>query len=128
MKLLKRTLCLMLVLLMVGSLCACGSNNSSNSKPVEKSEEELVRDAVETQRLFEYRFITIGGNEIQSANITITNIKKVSETEYLVNGKIVMNDVYGTQWNNTFDCTVKKSNGSWSANSYEYKSDSWRKG
>ena len=127
MKTIKKILCLMLAVLAVCSLCACGSGSNSSSTK-EKTPEQQVRSAVESRGMLQYYGSTIGGNELKSSRATITNVKKVSDTEYLVSGKIVMTDIYGTNWNNTFDCKVKKSGDSWSAGSFEYTSKNWTKG
>ena len=128
MKTFKKILCLMLAVLAVCSLCACGSGSNSSSTK-EKTPEEQVRSAVTSRGAFEYYGSTIGGNELKRSSVTITNLKQVSDTEYRVSGKIVMTDVYGTNWNNTYDCKVtQKSDGSWSAGSFEYTSENWTKG
>lgn len=128
MKTIKKILCLTLAVLTVCSLCACGSGSNS-SDTEEKTPEQQVRSAVETRGLIEYFGTTIGGNEIKRSKATITNVEQVSDTEYRVSGKMVMTDIYGTSWNNTFDCKVtQKSDGGWSAGSFEYTSTSWIKG
>ena len=128
MKTIKKILCLMLAALAVCSLCACGSGSNSSSTK-EKTPEQQVRSAVETRGMIEYFGSTIGGNELKRSSATITNVKQVSDTEYRVSGKIVMTDIYGTNWSNTFDCNVtQKSDGSWSAGSFEYTSKNWTKG
>lgn len=128
MKTFKKILCLMLAVLAVCSLCACVRGiNSSSTK--EKTPEQQVRSAVESRGMLEYFSSTIGGNELKSSSATIANVKQVSDTEYRVSGKIVMTDIYGTNWSNTFDCKVtQKSDGSWSAGSFEYTSKNWTKG
>lgn len=128
MKTIKKILCSMLAVLTVCSLCACGiGSNSSSTK--EETPEQQVRSAVETRGRLVYFGTTIGGNETKSSSATITNVKQVSDTEYRVSGKIVMTDIYGTNWNNTFDCKVtQKSDGGWSAGSFEYTSKNWTKG
>lgn len=127
MKLLRRTLCLILVLLTVGSLCACGSTSTGHGS-TSKTPEQEVRSAVESRGMFEYFGSSIGGNELKSSRATVTNVKKVSDTKYIVSGQIVMTDIYGTNWNNNFDCEVKNSGGSWTASSFEYTSKNWTKG
>lgn len=128
MKIFKKILCLLLAVLAVCSLCACGSGSNSSSTK-EKTPEQKVRSAVESRGMLEYFGSTIGGNELKRSSATITNVKQVSDTEYRVSGKIVMTDIYGTDWNNTFDCKVtQKSDGSWSAGSFEYTSKNWTKG
>ena len=128
MKTIKKILCLMLAVLAVCSLCACGSGSKSSST-TEKTPEQQVRSAVESRGMLQYIGSTIGGNELKSSRVTITNVKKVSDTEYRVSGKIVMSDIYGTNWNNTFDCKVtQKSDGGWSTGSFEYTSKNWTKG
>ena len=134
MKLFRRILCMLLVLFTVGILCACGSSStgtgstSTGTGSKSKTPEEEVRSAVESRGMFAYFGSSIGGNELKSSYTTITNVKKVSDTQYIVSGKIVMTDIYGTNWNNTFDCTVRKSGESWSAGSFEYTSKNWTKG
>ena len=123
MKLFKKTLCLILALVTICSLCACGG-----SKTTEKTPEELVRAEVESKGYIAYVGYTIGGNELKSSRAAVTNIQRVSDTEYIVNGKVTMNDVYGTAWTNTFDCEVEQdSDGDWSASKFEYTDDSWSK-
>ncbi len=128
MKTVKKTLCLILAVLTACSLCACG-NGSNSSSTKEKTPEQQVRSAVESRGAVEYFGSTIGGNELKRSSATITNVKQVSDTEYRVSGKIVMTDIYGTNWSNTFDCKVtQKSDGSWSAGFFEYTSKNWTKG
>ena len=126
MKTLKKILCLLLAICMICSLCACGGGNAD--EPKEKTPEDEVRSAVRARGATAYFGSSIGGNELKSSNATISTVKKVSDTEYRVSGKIVMTDVYGTEWNNTFDCTVTKSGDSWYADSLDYTNSSWSKG
>ena len=132
MNMVKKLLCAVLALVIVCSCCACGRNGSSDTdggvEDVEKTTEDVVRSLVETRGMTAYFGMKIGGNELKSSRVTITNVKKISSTEYNVSGKIVMTDVYGTQWNNTFDCSVKQRNDDWSAGSLEYTNDKWTKG
>ncbi len=47
----------------------------------------------------------------------------------MVSGKMVMTDVYGTEWSNNFDCNVV-SDGTgekWTAGSFKYTGDKWTK-
>ena len=132
----KKTIAILLAFCLCVGLCACSTNTnySKYGENTEKSEYEKVHDAVEMQRMVteatDKKFSTIGGNQINSVRITITNTEKISDTEYVVNGRITKIDVYGTSWNNTFDCSVITSdNGeSWDAGRFQYKSDSWTKG
>ena len=126
MKKIRSIVCLFLALLMLGSLFACGSNDSSGGKS--ESVEDKVRNAVTFRATSEYYGSSIGGNELKSSSATISTVKKVSDTEYKVSGKMVMTDIYGTQWSNNFDCKVTTSDGEkWSAKSFEYTSDNWSK-
>lgn len=135
MNIVKRWLCLVLAILIACALCACGGGNAGNSNTTttattgEKSPEELVREAVRSKGYFAYFGMSIGGNELTRSSMTITNVRKISDYEYLVSGRMVMTDVYGTKWYNTFDCTVEKNySGSWSAGSIEYTSTMWTRG
>lgn len=129
MKTIKKMICVLLALLTVGSLCACGMDSSSNgTSKTEITPEQQVRSIVESRGMTQYIGSAIGGNELKSSRATVTNVKYVSFTEYVVSGKIVMTDIYGTNWNNTFDCKVKKSGNIWSAGSFEYTSKNWTKG
>ena len=120
----KLIICLLLVFATLGTLCACGGN--SETKP--ESVEDKVRDAVTYKARLEYFGSAIGGNDLKSSSATISTVKKVSDTEYKVSGKMVMTDVYGTRWSNNFDCKVTTSNGdSWSARSFEYTGSKWTK-
>ena len=125
MKTLKIIVCWILIIVTLGTLCACGG-----AKEKEESVEDKVRSAVRTRGMVEYIGSSIGGNELKSSSATITNLKKISDTEYRVSGKIVMTDIYGTKWNNTFDCNVylRTDGESWSASSFEFTSKSWTKG
>ena len=126
MKKIRSIVCLFLALLMLGSLCACGSNDSSGSKS--ESVEDKVRSAVTSRASLEYYGSSISGNELKSSSATISTVKKVSGTEYKVSGKMVMIDIYGTKWSNNFDCKVTTSDGeNWSAKSFEYTSNNWSK-
>lgn len=128
MKIAKKILCLMLAVLTVCSLCACGGGGSTSSAN-EETPEEQVRSAVETRGYIAYFGVTIGGNEIKRSQARITNVEQISETEYRVSGKMVMTDIYATNWSNNFDCKVtQKSDGSWSAGSFNYTSKNWTKG
>lgn len=130
----RKLICLALVFLTVCTLCACGgTTTNTETRPQtttsnEKSPEELVREAVESKGFFAYFGVTIGGNEITRSSLTITNVKKITDSLYQVSGRMVMTDVYGTRWHNTFDCEVRGYGGSWSAGSLEYTSNSWTKG
>ena len=109
MKILKKSLCIILALLTICTLCACGNpSGGSSAKSSLEQEVEQVRSAVQVRGSLLHWGTTIGGNEIKSSDVTITNVKKMSDTEYIISGKIVMRDIYGTNWNNTFDCTVNK--------------------
>ena len=126
MKKIRSIVCLFLALLMLGSLCACGSNYSFGSKS--ESVEDKVRSAVTSRAISEYRWRSIGGNELKSSSATISTVKKVSDTEYKVSGKMVMIDIYGTKWSKNFYCKVTTSHGEkWSAKSFEYTSNKWSK-
>ncbi len=127
MKTLKRIFCIMMVILTIGSLCACGTKSGTGDSG-KKTPEDYVRAEVESRGRFEYFGSSIGGNEIKSSRATITNVKKVTDGKYVVSGKIVMTDIYGTNWNNTFDCEVTGSGEKWNAGSFEYTSKNWSKG
>ena len=93
--------------------CACGSSGSSTTVE-EKSPEELVRTAVESRGRVEYIGSKIGDKDLKSSHAVITNIASVSDTEYRVSGRMILTDVYGDDWENTFDCTVTQdSSGNW---------------
>ena len=64
---------------------------------------------------------------MKSSEATITNISKISENEYLVNGRMEMIDVYGKSWTNNFDCTVVSYDGkTWIIQGdFRYKSNHW---
>ena len=132
MNVVKKMICVVLVLAFVFCCCACGKSGSGGTDSGvgagETSTEDLIRAAVETRAMTVYFGMTIGGNELKSSRATITNVKKVSDTAYNVSGKIVVTDVYGTTWNNTFDCSVTQRSGSWSAGSLNYTSKNWTKG
>ena len=116
MKKLKSVVCLFLALLMLGSLCACGNSGST---------EDRVRSVVEIHATREYLGSSIGGNDLASSRATISNVRKVSDLKYIVSGKMVMTDIYGTKWSNNFDCTVTSSDGeTWSTN-FRYTSNTW---
>ena len=129
-----KILALFLAIISITALvCACGNSSTGNSNTSQskatESEVDAVETKVKTKGLFEYYGTSIGGNEIKSSEVTITNTKRISSNEYLVNGTMTMIDVYGTRWKNTFDCTVTRSTGStsWSAGTFEYRSKSWSK-
>ena len=122
MKKLKFVVCWLLVFVTLGTLCACSENAIGESKSVE----DKVRDAVYTRATMAYYGSSIGGNELKSSRATITNVKQISDTEYRVSGKMIMTDVYGTQWSNYFDCKVTTSDGEkWRAKSFEYTGSNW---
>lgn len=131
MKALKKLVFTLLILLTVGSLCACGIGAAKNdtTNPPQKPEADQVKEAVEFYGAFMYSGASIGGNELTSSSVTVTNLKKITETQYNVSGKIVMTDVYGTNWNNTFDCEVTKDeDNTWNPAPFEYTSKNWTKG
>ena len=128
MKLCTRVLCLLLVILTVGSLCACSGGNGNSSQTPAQTPEQEVRSCVEHRGRVAYMLRTIGGNELISSQATVTNVKKISDTKYEVSGRIVMTDVYGTQWSNTFDCEVNKYTDSWSCSSFDFTNSNWQKG
>ena len=122
MKKMKYIVCWLLVFVTMGTLCACSGDAMGESE----SAEDKVRNAVHTRAVIAYYGSSIGGNELKSSSATITNIKKVSDTEYRVSGKMVMTDVYGTRWSNYFDCEVTTSDGEkWRAGSFEYTGSKW---
>ena len=124
----KRVFCIVAVVLTIFSLCACGTSESGSSSNVEMTPEQQVSEVVKNRAMFNYMGSTIGDNELKSSSATITNVKEISDTEYLVSGRITMIDVYGTNWNNTFDCSVTKNiNDEWVAGSFEYTNDNWSK-
>ena len=120
MTLIKKILCLLLAMIMLLSLCACGGNNKKAKTP-----EEEIRQKVETMAAIKYIGSTIGGKELKSSRASVSTVRKISDTEYLVSGKITMMDVYGTNWNNTFDCTVEKDGTDWDVGSFDYTSENW---
>ena len=91
MKTLKKILCLLLAICTICALCACGGGQSD--EPKENTPEDKVRSAVTARGKTAYFGSTIGGNELKSSDATITTVKKVSDTEYRVSGRIVMTDV-----------------------------------
>lgn len=46
-------------------------------------------------------------DNVKDREITIQTIKKVSELRYIIYGRITVEDVYGTFFNNTFDCVIE---------------------
>ena len=120
MKKTRKTLSIILTIVLLLSLCACGT------KTTEKTPEYEARRAVESYASF--TMSSIGGNGIKNINATITNMQQISETEYVVNGSAVATDVYGVKWSNYFDCNVEQEeDGSWDVNNFHYQSDSWKK-
>ena len=127
MKKMKYVICWLLVIVALGTLCSCSKNAGNESQT--QSVEEKVREAVEAQGILEFYGKSIGGKELKSSSATISTVKKISDTEYKVSGSMIMTDVYGTNWSNNFDCTVKSSdNGNtWDARSFKYTGDNWNK-
>lgn len=124
----KKAACLLLVFAMILSsvfvFCGCGDNSST----YKKSDEQRIREKVEFWgNYYEYKSKTIGGNELKSAQTHVTNLKKVSDKEYEVSGRIVMYDIYGDGWQNTFDCTATLWGDEWAISSFTYTSNSWTK-
>ena len=124
MKMFRKFLCLVLAVLTICSVCACGGINVQKSA---SGIEEDVRSAVEARGVTAHLGLTIDEHELKGSRATVTNVKKITDTEYRVSGKIVMTDVYGTDWNNTFDCDVTKDGDSWSVGSFEYTNQNWTK-
>ena len=123
MKVFKKVLCLMLVCLTLGGLCACNSDSNSSRSPL-----DVIRHEVEARGYSEYGGRSIGGNKLTRSSATITDITKLSETQYRVSGKVVMVDVYGTKWSNTFNCTVTYTGSSCKVGTFNYTSNKWSKG
>ena len=129
MKKFKYVICWLLIIVTLGTLCACIGDNDNSSSNKGESVESKVRSAVTSKGMIEYYGSSIGGNELKSSDATVSTVKKVSEKEYRVSGKMVMTDVYGTKWSNNFDCKVTSSNGEdWRAGSFEYTGTNWTKG
>ena len=125
MKKTKKLISIILTCVLCVSLCACGSNSTTNEP---KTPEDQVRNAVEIKGSLQYMGSTIGDNELKSSKATITNLEEISEDEYRVNGRMVYTDVYGDNWENTFDCTVNKGNSDeWDVGTFEYRNEKWRK-
>lgn len=118
----KRVVCLFIAFLFIFSLVSC-----ENSEV--KTTEDKVRECVINRGAMEWLGLKIGGNEIRTSSATITNVRKVSEKEYIVNGKMQMTDIYGNVWTNTFDCTVESIDGeNWILpDGFSYKSVNWVK-
>lgn len=113
-------------------LCGCGSsklNGGSVTESKTETAESKVRTEVERRLRLEFLGGTIGGKELKSSSGRITNIEEKSSKEYLVNGTIIMTDVYGTEWNNMFDCIVKTYDDgeTWDIYSFDYVNDRWSK-
>lgn len=125
MKKIKSIVCLVLVFLILGSLCACG--DVGDSKDEGESVEGKIRNAVTSKASLEFFGSAIGGNELKSSKATVSTVRKVNETEYKVSGKMVMIDVYGTEWSNNFDCEVTLSAGEVKVGSFEYTGSKWNK-
>ena len=128
MKNIKKISCLFLVIMTLFIFSACsGGLADTDSTSSETSETDKVRSVVQTRGAMEYWSGTIGGKELTRSAAIITNVKKISDTEYLVSGKVNMLDVYGTWWTNTFDCEVTKYGDDWRAGSFDYTSNKWTK-
>ena len=140
----KKTIAILLVVCLALGLCACtkaASGGKNDGKSSEKTEIELVHDAVELRRVttevVDRTGTTIGSGLIKSVQITITNTEKVDDLEYMVNGQIIKTDVYGRKWLNYFDCTVvgdegedaswdtEKNTITWDAEEFDYLKSSW---
>ena len=121
----KRIAAIFFVLCTVLFLCACDS--SSGFAP--KSEEELVRESVEIRGGLEYIGTSIGGNKMSSSSASINTVRKVSDTEYYVAGKLTMSDDYGNKWTNNFDCSVVYDSDSdtWDVESFDTPTSGWSK-
>jgi len=131
----KKILTLILTLCICLGMSACNTVvSNSNNFPREKSEREKIEEAIENRRLadeiLDRKFGSkIGDYEINSHSISITNMEKLSNTEYIVNGRVTLTDIYGTKYSNTFDCKVTSSDGeNWHAGDFRYKNDYWTKG
>lgn len=121
----KKLLCLFLVAIMMFAVSSCGGSK-------EESESDLVRKAVTDYALGQEILggITIGGNEIKTIRPNITYVEKQEEDLYRVSGQMTMIDIYGTEWKNTFDCSVELGvDGDWlvSYGGFDYTSKNWTK-
>ncbi len=92
-----------------------------------KKDEKMVREAVVSAGVRAGVGKAIGGNDIKFSEATVTNVERVTDDLYRVNGKICMTDIYGTKWENRFDCEVIRANNSWLAEPLQYKSENWIK-
>ena len=118
----KRIVSFFVVCVMILSLGACTTTQG------ESDEEKEVRSLVETIAMFEHNGVSIGGKEIKFSYALISTVEKISDDEYVVVGRMQMNDIYGTTWGNNFACTVVKSydGENWQMKGdFQYQSSSW---
>ncbi|MBO5214517.1 MAG: hypothetical protein J6B86_07095 [Clostridia bacterium] len=93
----KKFLSLILVVILCGSLCACGNGGSS----AEEDREGDVRRAVYQQILTETMFYEKAGTP------TVTYyFEEISEYEYEVTGKVTIKDKYGDTYTGKYDAVV----------------------
>ncbi len=99
----KRVFALVLAVLMMVSLCACGGGSSS-SETAESSERDKVTSAVRGRAvaamLVEYE--TSG-----SPQVTMASVREKSNHEWEVSGKITVKDKYGDTYTCNYDAKVK---------------------
>lgn len=110
----------------------CGKTDTQNE--TEPDENYYIRTAVTREINFNRQNWTIDGNDIKSAQTTITNITKKEANDtipfehYEVNGKVTFTDIYGTNWYNKFDCEVDENNEFCSVyGKIKYKNEYWSK-
>ena len=118
----KKLITFILVLSVAVSFIACGEEENEGL-----TELDHVYNAVYAKGVTWYMAYTIGGKELKSSKVTITSYKKVSDTQYNVYGKIYATDLYGTQYSNTFDCTVSWNDTKWKTSSFKTNSSTWSK-
>ena len=124
----KKAISIIMIFILIFSMISCNNPSESNKS---ETEEDKIRSAVTRSAQVEFYGNAIGGNELKSSYATISTVRKNSENEYLVSGRMTMVDVYGTYWTNNFDCKVKKSESldKWIVSGgFNYTSSNWSKG
>jgi len=128
----KKVFILLMVVIIIFGMAACSSKEEKETIDIESK----IIERVKAYAYLEGYYGSIGGNEIKTTNAEVTDISQISDTEYLVRGRITMIDVYGTQWSNLFDINMTaeivdnegQEEVEISGGDFIYKSESWTKG
>ena len=118
----KRVFALLMVVLMMVSLCACGD---SGSETTVSSERDKVTSAVRGRAV---AAMLVGYETSGSPQVTMATVKETGNHKWQVSGKITVNDKYGDTYTCTYDAKVEYDPDLDKANVTEFDHTTPRKG